>query len=301
MPSTPADARDEQMMRSVGLLAISATAVAVVASGCAKVSAQDATASSAGVAATYQELLDALLGTPEERSAAEAKAVAAFQQSIADCMSGKGLSYTAAPSENPVAGPIVLNDLTSLAPLGEHGFGITAFKQNVARAADATADNAYGVLKTEAERAAYGAALGPCITAAPDVAAFAPDGQGELVAELEKVFAEQEKNPAVVAKLDEYGDCMAKAGYPVRTYLDLYQLIESRFPDPGLGWKKLANGSAWAEAAAFERAAADTDAACRTDLRNHVMAAARPALDRFAEKHADALTAMKQQWADYRG
>ncbi|GAA2375619.1 hypothetical protein Cme02nite_05200 [Catellatospora methionotrophica] len=194
----------------------------------------------------------------------------------------------------------MLGDLTSLAPLGEYGFGITSFKQNVAKAADARSNTGYTALRTDADCAAYGAALGPCITAAPDVATFVPDGQGELAAELEKLLGDQEKSPSAAVKLTAYGDCMTETGYPVRNFLELYQLVESRFPDPGAGWKVMESDARWTAAVAFERTAADVDSGCRSDLHTHVMSAVQPELARFVERHAAAIAEVRRQWSEYR-
>jgi hypothetical protein len=251
-------------------------------------------------AASYQQLVDTLYGTGNDRVAAEARASAAVQKSIADCMRAAGHTYTPSPSERTAGGPIVPADLTSLAPIGAGGFGIAQFKRNVAEAADNRRNPGFTGLTTDAELEAYGAALGPCITAAPDVEPFAPAAQASLSVELEKLFTALEEQQDAAAMLTGYGACMKQAGFPVANYLQLHQLIDGKFPDPATGWAKVSQDPAWAAAVDFERRAADTDATCRTGLRDHVMAAAEPQLRQFTARHAVALSEANTQWTAQR-
>lgn len=278
-------------MRTSRAMAATAVLAVLLTAACAARPAADG-------AAVYQELLDTLHGSAEARLAVEARANAAFQQAIADCMRKAGFSYTPAPPENLSGGPIVPSDLTSLAPFGIGEFGVADFKRHVAEAADLTTNPGYTTLRTDRERAAYDSALGPCVSAAPEVAPFSPTGQHELVMELDEIMTAAERQPAAAAKLAAYAVCMRRAGYAVENYLQLYQLVDAAFPDPTVGWAALSADPRWIAAVDVEHRAAAVDEVCRAELRDHVMAAARPVLTQFAVRHAGALAAASRQWAE---
>jgi hypothetical protein len=118
--------------------------------------------------------------------------------------------------------------------------------------------------------------------------------------ELDTIFLEVEKTPAVADELAAYGACMSEAGFTTPSHAAIYQQALDKFPRADLGMKAMENDPHWAAAVAFEKAAAVADATCLQPAQDQAFAAGAAKLQAYVAKNRAKLDEAESGWADLR-
>jgi len=291
------------MKRAVKILA--AALFTGLASGCAAQStgaAAPAEAPNAAVAdgrALYKQISEDIMGTREERLAAEKAVNDKWQNDLYACVTAAGQPYVKGPATVTTAGNQAPGDLDSIAELGNDGFGLAEANRYGAEVADADKADPTWANMTETERDAQAVAASKCFKDVTSPAEVAPAGKQELENELVKLFTAVEAQPEVKAARAGYSACMtAKAGITTENYADTHQAAYQQYPNEQVGWAKLSKDPKYTAAVAFEKKLAAADTECRTPIQDQALAVALPQLTAFATKHAAAMAAVNAGWAN---
>lgn len=275
---------------------LAALAVTAALAGCAPqaTAADQAAAPATDTArATYDQIIDNVYGTPEQRRAAAEAGWLRTQLAIASCMAKTGQQYKPAPFQPLPDTGVAPGDILAFAPARED-FGVGRRVQALAAAGDTIQPALAGATTDQAAK--YTQAVSGCATG--DITdAGNPKGQevldGQLVATLTEV--ERAATPTLA---DDYPTCLAKHGLTAINLSQLYVKVEQAYPPISYDQKSDATkAEGWAEAMAGELKAAAADASCRADAVEVALTAAKPVLTRFAVDHSSDLAAVAAGWA----
>jgi len=283
--------------RTCAILAALATAAVT---GCATRAAAEWNPPAAPAAATvdaaqvtYDQVIDKVYGTPDQRQEADEANWLRTQLATASCMAKTGLHYQPVPFQNLPDTGVAPGDLLAFAP-ARQDFGVGRRVQAFAAAGELTQPALDGA--SVEQNARYAQAMSVCATGQV-MDTGTTKGQeildGELVAALSKV--EQTATPNLAG---DYRACLAVHGLQARDLSELYVQVEQAYPP--ISYEKASDATkvtGWAQATAFETAAAATDASCRAAAIDVALVAAAPVLARFAKVHAAELDAVATGWA----
>ncbi len=268
---------------------IMAVACAAGLTGCAAPGTEPAAAPALTALDTYNLTITQVYGTPQQRQAATEAGWWRTQLAIRDCMADHGITYTPAAYQPIPDRGVAPGDLLAFAP-ARPDFGIAARLTSLAAIGETTQP------ALAANETAYRAASTACNTGELEDAGN-PDGQevldGQLVATLTAV--EKTALPTLAA---QYKTCLASKGFTgVDNLSALYVKAEQKFPPVSFEHKSDPTTlPGWADAVAYEQAAASADAQCRADAVDTALVAAVPALATFATTNAAKLAAVAAGW-----
>lgn len=246
-----------------------------------------------------------IAGTPAQRTEQEFLIHSRLQGAIDDCMAEAGFRYSLPAFWDPYAGmtdfgppePVPEAASADVARAARVGFGIA--QQVEASEYSGEDDTAYLALSA-AGRAAYDEALNKCTANSPNAEGI-PDFALDLTDQLTSLVVAAAKRSARPDDAVAYGSCMRDAGFPV---VDRQEAIDA-------GWEKFqefyaspathadaqsADGSAWDQAAEYERGAAVADAICRSNVHKRLVSELTPAAEKFRLEHADEIAAIQADW-----
>jgi hypothetical protein len=248
----------------------------------------------------FRQVMVSVHGSMRDRLAAENFMYAQLEQATAACMARYGFVHVKMPPRRLYAGPqsLGLGDMSSVAPLGAGTFGMAANVRSSAEQADQWRAEQAAVVVPADRRRAQMLASSRCHRTAPTPYRHRPPHVNALTAELEPMFRRVEQQPAVASALRAYPGCMSAAGFKAVTYVDIFQVVSQRMPNPDVGWVRLKHNPRWIAAVAYEKRAAEADTVCRQPAQDRAMAAAAAQLQQFVIEHRAQLDEARASWAE---